>query len=194
MPQMESAVNLRRYYSDIELIVSCGDLPAVYLEFITSILNVPLFYVRGNHDTGYDEQPPGGDNLHQQLVTYHGLSFFGLEGSIRYNDSGIQYTESSMRGMVVAAAPRLQLHRLQHGRVDVLVTHSPAKGIHDAEDVPHRGFKSLLHFMDWYQPRYMVHGHVHTWDRRVTTRTQYRKTDIININPITVLEVEPVAP
>ena len=50
MPQMESAAKLRRRYSDIELIISCGDMPPVYLEFITSVLSVPLFYVRGNHD------------------------------------------------------------------------------------------------------------------------------------------------
>lgn len=192
MPQMESAVNLRRYYSDIELVVSCGDLPAAYLEFITSILNAPLFYVRGNHDTNYDEKPPGGEDLHRRLLTFQNLSFYGLEGSIRYNDRGIQYTEGEMRGMVVGAAPYLQFHRLQHGRVDVLVTHSPPQGIHDGEDGPHRGFGSLLRFLQWYRPRYMVHGHVHTWDRRVTTRTEYQQTCIININPVTVMEIEPL--
>jgi len=31
MPQMESAVNLRRQYNEIELVVSCGDMPSVYL-------------------------------------------------------------------------------------------------------------------------------------------------------------------
>jgi len=194
MPQMESAVNLRRYYSDIELVVSCGDLPAAYLEFITSILNVPLFYVRGNHDTNYDEKPPGGEDLHRRLLVYQNLSFYGLEGSIRYNDRGIQYTEGEMRSMVTGAALSLQIHRLRHGRIDVLVTHSPARGIHDAPDKPHRGFGSLLRFLHWYRPRYMVHGHVHTWDRRVTTRTQHQDTCIININPVTVLEIEPLQP
>ena len=56
MPQMESAVNLRRQYGDVDLLISCGDMPSVYLEFITSVLNVPLFYVRGNHDEGYAER------------------------------------------------------------------------------------------------------------------------------------------
>lgn len=192
MPQMENAANLRRRYSDVELIVSCGDLPSVYLEFITSILSVPLFYVRGNHDESYSEYPPGGDNLHNRIVKYKGLSFFGLEGSMRYNKGLIQYSDMQMFGMVTRVAPRMHFRRWRKGYgVDVLVTHSPAYGIHDMPDLPHRGFKGLVRFMEWYRPRYMVHGHVHTYDRRKTTETDYRQTHIMNINPVTVLEIEP---
>lgn len=193
MPQMESAANLRRRYKDIELIVSCGDLPAVYLEFITSILNVPLFYVRGNHDERYTQTPPGGDNLHGRLIHYHGLTFYGLEGSMRYNKSPIQYTDGEMTRKVIRAYPRLAYNKWRYGGLDVLVTHSPPRGIHDAEDLPHQGFKALLRFMDWYKPRYMLHGHVHTWDRRKQTETQYGNTCIMNINPVTVIDVEPRA-
>jgi predicted phosphodiesterase len=192
MPQMENAANLRRRYSDIELIVSCGDLPAAYLEFITSVLSVPLFYVRGNHDERYTESPPGGDNLHNRIVTYHGLSFFGLEGSMRYKNGDIQYSEVQMLRMVVGAAPGMSYRRLRYGcGVDVLVTHSPARGIHDAQDLPHTGFEALLRFMEWYRPRYLLHGHVHTYDRRNVTETQYLDTLVMNINPVTVLEIEP---
>ncbi len=192
MPQLESAVNLRRQYSDVELLISCGDLPSVYLEFMTSVLNVPLFYVRGNHDEGYRDSPPGGEDLHQRLVEYGGLSFYGLEGCIRYNNSVIQYTEGEMTRMVLQAGLRLRMRRMRQGYgVDVLVTHSPARGIHDADDPPHQGFQSLLKFMDWYQPRYMVHGHVHTYDRRTTTHTVYQGTEIYNINPLTVINIDP---
>lgn len=190
MPQMESAANLRRRYSDIELVISCGDLSSAYLDFILSILNVPLFYVRGNHDEGYDERPPGGENLHQKVIHYNGLTFAGLEGSMRYNSGKIQYNEVEMLHMVMKMGPGLLINRQRRGYgVDVLVTHSPARGIHDDEDLPHNGFKALLRFMEWYHPRYMLHGHVHTYDRRKTTRTQYGDTCIMNINPITVLEV-----
>lgn len=192
MPQMESAVNLRRHYSDVDLLISCGDMPSVYLEFITSVLNVPLFYVRGNHDEGYKDSPPGGEDLHGRLVEYGGLSFYGLEGSIRYNNSPIQYTEGEMSRMVWNAGLRLRLRRMRMGfGVDVLVTHSPPRGIHDAEDLPHQGFNGLLKFLDWYHPRYMLHGHVHTYDRRTITQTQYQETQIININPVMTLEIEP---
>lgn len=191
MPQMENAANLRRRYSDIDLIVSCGDMPPVYLEFIVSILNIPLFYVRGNHDERYHETPPGGDDLHNRIMHFKGLTFAGLEGSMRYNRGAIQYTEAEMRRKVIGYAPRIMLEKLKGNQVDVLVTHSPPRGIHDAEDLPHRGFKSMLNFIDWYQPRYMLHGHVHTYDRRKRTRTQHENTCIINVNPVTVLEIEP---
>jgi Icc-related predicted phosphoesterase len=87
----------------------------------------------------------------------------------------------------------LTLRRWTRGcGVDVLVTHSPARGIHDKEDVAHRGFRGLRRFMSWYRPRYMLHGHVHTWDRRDTVRTQYKDTCVMNINPCTVIDIDPL--
>ena len=38
------------HFSEIELILGCGDLPYPYLENLLTFLNVPLFYVPGNHD------------------------------------------------------------------------------------------------------------------------------------------------
>lgn len=190
--QMENAAHLRRRYSDVDLLVSCGDMPAPYLEFITSVLSVPLFYVRGNHDTGYHDHPPGGEDLHNRLVKYRGLSFVGLEGSIRYNDEPVKYSESEMMGIVMRMAPRLRYRRWRYGRgADFLIAHSPPLKIHDGSDLPHTGFKAFLRFMDWYRPRFLLHGHVHTYDRRVQTQTDYRDTRVININPVTLLEVEP---
>jgi Icc-related predicted phosphoesterase len=191
-PQLESAVNLRRRYGDVACIISCGDLPPVYLEFIASILNVPLFYVRGNHDEAYERRPPGGTDLHGRIVSYRGMTLVGLEGSIRYNQGHIQYNQMDMSLQVLRLAWRLIYRRLRYGNgVDILVTHSPARGIHDREDYAHQGFAAFLRFIDWYRPRYMLHGHVHTWDRRSVTRTQYRDTCIINVNPVTLLEPDP---
>lgn len=195
VPQLESAVNLRRRYNDVQLVVSCGDMPSAYLEYIVSILNVPLLYVRGNHDEHYREQPPGGENLHRRFIEYGGLTFIGIEGSMRYNGGDIQHSEREVLWMVLWMWLGLSQRRRRHGHgVDVLVTHSPAFGIHDRQDVAHRGFKALLRFMQWYRPRYMLHGHVHTWDRRDVVRTKYLDTCIININPVTVLDIDPVIP
>lgn len=192
MPQMENAANLRRRYNDVDCIISCGDMPPVYLEFMVSVLNVPLYYVRGNHDEIYDEKPPGGDDLHKRIINFQGLTMVGLEGSMQYNNGTVQYTESQMHRMVVGMGPNLMLQRAMGRPIDLLITHSPPRGIHDADDLPHTGFKALLRFMEWYKPRYMLHGHIHTYDRRKQTRTQYQNTCIINVNPITLLEVEPV--
>ena len=192
MPQLLSKVNLRRQYRDIDMIISCGDMSSAYLDFITTITSVPMFYVRGNHDEMYDREPPGGIDLHRQIIRYRGLTLAGLEGSIRYNRNGIQYTQSQMHWMAARLAPKIACHRLQYGHgIDLFVTHSPPRDIHDGKDHAHRGFAGFLNVMKWYRPRYMLHGHVHTWDRRQTVRTQYEATCVININPFTVLELEP---
>ena len=192
MPQLENAANLRRRYSDIDVVISCGDMPVAYMDYITTILGVPLLYVRGNHDESYDNEPPGGVDLHKNIYTYKGLTFVGLEGSIRYNKGKIQYTQGQMARMVNRMTPSLYFHRMRTGQFpDILVAHSPAWGIDDAEDYPHHGFKALLTYMKRFKPRYMFHGHVHTWDRRKTVVTDYEETRIMNINPYTVIDVEP---
>lgn len=195
MPTLENAANLRRRYADIDVVVSCGDMSAAYLDFISTILGKPLMYVRGNHDEMYDQTPPGGINLHENVTTFKGITFVGLEGCIRYNKSKIQYTQFEMHRKVVKLAPQLRYRRWRKGHgVDVFVAHSPARGIHDIEDdYPHRGFDAFIKFMDWYRPRYMIHGHVHTWDRRKVTETQYKDTMVLNINPYRVLEIEPLS-
>lgn len=191
MSQMENAAHLRRRYHDVDLLLSCGDMPAAYLEYISSVLNVPLFYVRGNHDTGYEERPPGGVDLHRHFVEYHGITFYGIEGSLKYNNSPIQYSQFDMSLMVYKSLLPMNFRRLRGQKLDIFVTHAPARGIHDASDLPHRGINAFLRFMNWYEPRYMVHGHVHTYDRRDTVETKYRSTCIMNINPVTLLEIEP---
>lgn len=192
MPQLENAANLRRRYNDIDLIISCGDMPPAYLDFISTILGKPMMYVRGNHDEIYDKEPPGGIDLHDNFVEYRGLTFVGLEGSIKYNRGKIQYTQAQMHSKVLRMAPRLRWRRWRKGHgVDIFVAHSPPRGIHDIEDdYPHRGFNAFLNFMDWYRPRYLLHGHVHTWDRRKETETVYNETTVLNINPYTILDID----
>src|SRR5262249_17212745 len=168
--QLEDARNLQERYGDVEAVISCGDMPPPYLEFIVSILNKPLYYIRGNHDLNYAEDRPGGDNLHQRVVFFKGLSFAGLEGSPRYNTDPVQYTEFQMWLMVVKMLPRLMYRRQRYGHgVDVFVTHAPPRDIHDLPDKPHRGFKSFRFLLRQCRPRYMLHGHVDTWDRRKAT-------------------------
>ena len=45
---------------EYDLILSCGDLNAQYLSFLVTMSGKPVFYVHGNHDTGYATRPPEG--------------------------------------------------------------------------------------------------------------------------------------
>ncbi len=189
---MRNADYLQRTYSDVDLLVSCGDMPVYYLDFIGSVLTLPLFFVRGNHDTSYVPPNPGGDDLHRRIRSFQGYSFAGLEGSIRYNKGVVQYTNGEMMWNVLTLMPRLLLMRSIRGfGVHVMVTHSPPRGIHDIpDDYAHRGFKALLFLMVWARPKYLIHGHVDTWDNRRTRETVYCKTTVLNVNPVIVLDLD----
>lgn len=191
VPQLLNADFLRNTYSDVDLLISCGDMPVGYLDFIGSVLSLPLFYVRGNHDTGYVPLKPGGDNLHMRFVQYRGVLFAGLEGSIRYNRGAVQYTQAAMFGQVLQLLPRTLLRRLRKGYgVDVMVTHSPPWGIHDIpHDYAHRGFRAFLLLMRLGRPRFLLHGHVDTWDRRLPRQTWFHGTMVLNINPYMVVDL-----
>jgi len=135
---------------DIDFVISCGDVPNYYLEFIVSMLNKPLFYVNGNHCTEriYTESgvkpdlPEGCINIDQKVIEYKNVFIMGLEGSMRYNRGGCQYTDTQMSYKINRLKPKLYLNKLFKKRyIDILVTHAPPYKIHDQEDLCHRGFR-----------------------------------------------------
>ncbi len=175
---------IREIANDIEFVVSCGDLPSAYLEYIVSMIDKPLYYVMGNHGArgGARPQPEGCINLDERIVNHKGLLIGGLEGSMRYNKAPhYQYTERAMRRKIFALERQMWINRLKQGRfLDVLVTHSPPFGIHDGQDLPHRGFKSFVTFIDRYHPEYLLHGHTHLYDNRAVRQSVRGHTLIIN--------------
>ncbi len=151
-------------FSEIDLIISCGDLKSEYLSFLVTMVNKPLFFVNGNHDTHYQRQPPEGcESIDGRVVVYQGVRILGLGGSMKYGKDPIrsappyQYTEKQMDKRIRKLTPKIR--RL--GGIDLLVTHSPAKGVCDGLDICHTGFSSLLTLMAKWQPPVMVHGHMH---------------------------------
>lgn len=190
-------------FQDIDLVLSCGDLPFDYLEFIVTMLGKPCYYVFGNHaqccvlsEDGSMRSAPGGCiNLHHRVISYKGLLIGGLEGSMRYRDGEHQYTEQQMQMLVHSMAPKLLWNRLRYGRaIDILITHAPPFGIHDAEDLCHRGFKAFLRFMDHYRPRYLIHGHKHLYGMDNERETRYGETTVINTYGYRVIEIDAPRP
>lgn len=175
---------VREIARDVDFVVSCGDLPSAYLEYIVSMLDKPLYYVMGNHGArgGAREFPEGCVNLDGRVVKHDGLLLAGLEGSIRYSDAPrYQYTENEMRGKALWLERKLWLNRLRYGRyLDILVTHAPPFGIHDGGDAAHQGFRTFLGLIDRYHPDYLLHGHIHVYDNRTARQSVRRHTLIIN--------------
>lgn len=180
--------HVKNLFPDIDLVISCGDLPYYYLEFILDMLNVPMFFVHGNHDPeeeisrhGSRKYPWGAVNLDGRFVTHEGFIFLGLEGSIRYSKELHQYTQTEMWAKVMGLVPRLMYNQATRGRaLDVFVTHSPAFQLGDDEDPAHQGFKAFRWLMQVFKPRYQFHGHVHIYDRNDCKPIQFLQTTIIN--------------
>ena len=171
----------------IDLILSAGDLKAEYLSFLVTMANRPLLYVHGNHDGGYAQRPPEGCQcIDGKLVTVGGLRILGLGGSALYNGGPHQYTERQMRWRI----HRLRLKLALTGGVDIVLTHAPVRGFGDEDNMTHRGFEAFLPLLDQYQPRYLVHGHIHQRYGANRPRChQYGKTTIINATGRYILEI-----
>lgn len=199
VPSLYSA-GIRSQIGDVDLILSCGDLPYYYVDYIVSMLDKPAYFVYGNHENTAEywsnntvmNAPGGAINLHGRTFCERGLLLAGLEGSIRYNKAPFQYTDSEMWGIIAGMIPGLLHNRLRYGRwLDVLVTHSPPRGIHDETDRAHTGFKSFLAFMRYFRPRYLLHGHIHIYRNDTITTTRYLETDVMNVYPYRILEIDP---
>ena len=161
-------------FRGIDLVIGCGDLQNNYLDYVVSMLNVPLYFVHGNHvhsEAGETRCPEGGSNLHGRTVRDHhsGVLLAGLEGCVQYNYGPHQYSQREMWIMAWLLGLRLSMNKLRYGRyLDVLVTHAPPWRIHDADDLPHRGFKAFLWLMRVYRPKVLLHGHIHLYRQDAT--------------------------
>ncbi len=175
--------------ADVGLILSAGDLKAEYLEFLVTMLNVPLVYVRGNHDGMYDEKPPEGcEDADGRLVevecgwgpSMQKVRILGLGGSMRYKDeSSDMYTEREMEARVRRAERDVRKRRMKDSLLsiispdskdgdekeqsgfDILLTHAPCRGYGDMEDLPHMGFECFNDLLNKYSPQLHCYGHVH---------------------------------
>lgn len=179
---------VRVLFGDVDLILGCGDLPYYYLEYVASMLDVPTYFVRGNHaemieycEEGSRTHPHGAVDLHCKVINHKGLLLAGIEGSIRYRHGPFQYSQSEMWLNVLNLVPQMILNRIVHGRyLDIFITHSSPWGIHDQPDLPHHGVKAFRWLLKVFQPAYHFHGHIHIYRPDVETHTQFGSTQVIN--------------
>lgn len=168
----------RERFADVELILSCGDLKAEYLSFLVTMIKAPLFYVPGNHNRSYIANPPEGCvSADGQYITYKGIRIVGFGGSFCYSNKEYQYTEEQMKRRVAKLKTKIWWNK----GFDILMTHAPAFGLGDGDDLCHRGFQVYNWLLDKYSPRYFIHGHQHLNYRNNQPRIiQYNNTKVIN--------------
>lgn len=165
-------------FKDIDLIISCGDLKPQYLSFLVTLSHVPVLYVHGNHDERYITSPPEGCIcIEDDIYVYKGIRIMGLGGSMRYRPGHFQYTEKQMRKRYRRLRHKIFLKR----GIDILVTHSPAKGLNDGTDLPHQGFAIFRDIMKKHKPKYFVHGHVHkSYGHKFKRFDVFEETTVVN--------------
>jgi Icc-related predicted phosphoesterase len=180
---------VKNRFPDVDLVIGCGDLPYYYLEFISETLNVPLFFVRGNHDHleefhrgGIRRFPKGGHDLHRKSRYWNGVVLAGIEGSLQYNaHADFQYTQIEMWLNVLSLVPELLLNKIRFGRyLDIFITHAPPWDIHDEKDRTHQGIKAFRWLLSIFRPHYHFHGHIHVYGGDTRTETKFRDTLVIN--------------
>lgn len=186
-----------KHFRDVDLILGCGDLPYTYLEYLITVLNVPLYYVPGNHDPEYKPHislsyAEGGSNLDLKIASAKGILLAGFGGSIRYRPNGTnQYTQREAFFRACVLLVRLLGSQIRHGRqLDILIAHSPPLGIHDDTEA-HQGLKALNFLISATHPRYLFHGHTHFYRNNLEDFiTQVEGTTVMNIFPYKVVEID----
>lgn len=203
--------SLRNNYRHIDIILSAGDLPFSYYDFIVSSLNKPLLFVFGNHHLEeieffrsggdpltacgefpgkYTSRHCGATYIDGKVKRVKGVIVGGLGGSMRYNDGAHQFTNLKMTMRVLRMIPKLLLNRIFHGRyIDILLTHAPPKGVQDGEDLCHRGFAVFNWFIKTFQPDYLIHGHIHLYNANRSRQTGVGQTTVLNAYDHAVIEI-----
>jgi uncharacterized protein len=184
---------LNSYARGVEAVISCGDLPFDYLEYIVTFLGVPVYYVLGNHDPGPDgpEYPGGCTPLDGRVVEAEGgLVLAGLSGSALYSGGPNQYTERQMGRRAKALSVRIRCRTLiGRKKPGIFVSHSPPFGLGDQKDVAHVGFESFVRLIERHQPPLWLHGHVHLYGPDQERVLQKGKTRIVNVYGHRIVDV-----
>lgn len=202
---------IKTRFPDVEMVLSAGDIDLEYYEFIISMLNKPLLFVFGNHNLKYfsnykkeyfqdlnelnedtlETLNNGGIYINGKVKKIKGIIIAGLGGTKRYNKGLNQFTETGMFFYILRIIPKLLLNKIIYGRyLDILLTHAPPKGIHDKEDLCHKGFKIFLWFMKTFKPKFLIHGHIHIFDNNEKRVSNYLNTKVINAYEHMVIDTE----
>jgi len=196
--------SIKERFGGVDLVLSAGDLPLDYLEFIVSSLDKPLYFVFGNHNledyeyyrtghrgmddafevSGFEQRPVAGagtTHIGGKIRREGNVIIAGLGGSIRYNRGENQYTNFEMTLEIIKLIPGLLFNRIFRGRyLDILLAHSAPLGIGDRDDPCHRGFRIFLWFMRTFKPKLLIHGHIHLYDLGDVRVRKYAETTVVN--------------
>lgn len=176
----------KKAFEGVELILSCGDLSASYLEFLVTMIGAPLFYVPGNHDKRFTIEPPCGCvDIDRKLTVFNGTRILGLGGCRSPYDDIHQHTESSMSKYIRKLSRAIK----RAGGFDILLTHAPAFGLGDGKDLFHMGFNCYVTLLDEFNPAFHFFGHQHKNYMFEKPVENYKNTQLVNAYGYKIIDI-----
>lgn len=196
-PALEHAAN-RETIGRLDAIVGCGDLEPAYLGFLGDAFQVPVVFVRGNHDRGGHWSETAG-KAPQHLASGHLVDVAGITVA-PFEWPGL-HTERAQRDEWRAWRDVLRLwrtvvaRRLFRGQAPILIiSHAPPRGVGDhAANRYHLGYAGYRWLLERIRPPLWLHGHVDP-----ATKTDWRTTVdgsvVANVTGSVVVELIPPSP
>jgi len=131
-----------------DIVCLLGDLKQDQLSSLHNTIK-PIIGVYGNHcSPGYLESL--GENIHLKYFSKNNLSFFGLEGCVKYKQGNFQYTQTQYKQMLLN----------NFKGCDILLSHCPPQGINDCPlDDAHLGIDYLTNLTP--DIKIIIHGHTY---------------------------------
>jgi Icc-related predicted phosphoesterase len=175
------AADLVAASAEADLVVGAGDfcnarqgLPEA-MEMLSGI-SAPMVMVAGNAESADELRAVAPDNayvLHGDGATIDGVTFWGLGGGVPETPFGTWSWDLSEAAAEALLAPCAQ--------ADVLVTHSPPKGLGDLTSTGLSvGSTAIRAAIERLQPQLALFGHVHeAWG----ARGQIGRTACANLGP-----------
>ena len=145
----------------IDIVITLGDLERHDLLGLTLVGGIPKIGVYGNHCSGNYMDEIGIVNMHNTTWEYKGLSFGGIQGSVRYKDNpdAIMFTQEEASGLLA-----------DFPGVDVFISHCPPRGINDEDELAHQGFEGLRRYIERTPPKVLLHGHTYPSEDSLVTQ------------------------
>lgn len=179
---------------DGDVFIHAGDLMTTgypddwknQLEWLSKLPHKMKIYVPGNHDFHMVNYP--GPAL--QDLRKAGVICVGLPGNLQYSVRklpngmllmGLPFVKNLPRWAFDATEEYVSeyLSEMVHiyGEPDIVVSHSPIEGIMDGSPAYKSGFTVYKKFLEKYNPKFWIHGHIHEEYGKVV----YKNTEIYNV-------------
>lgn len=175
--------DLKKEFKEVDFIMAAGDLRDNYLDYLFTVLNKELLYVRGNHDTIPEGKIPFCRNVDGKVIKFKGLNILGLGGSKPYSYGENQYTDGDMFLRVIKI-----IWEILFREIDIVISHAPPRGIHDKENYIHQGYEIFNKIIKYFKPLLWIHGHVHLPNSRYIQESIVGETRVVNAYGYKIIE------